>query len=265
MMAIGRRLLSSLPEHLRGVLEYYCQPALAVAFGPLNGQVLRQQLFRRLTEIANVTRIVETGTYRGTTTMFFTQLGLPVVTIETNERYYAYSKRRLRKCPTVTVIHQDSVNFLRYGLAAEPVAGTTLFYLDAHWYSDLPVRGELETICTRFQNNLIVIDDFEIPNDPGYGFDDYGDGNRLGMDYLKSVDIDVDMMVFFPSAPSAAETGAKRGACVVTSNRELGERLKTMPELRFFGRIAGRNSRGLQSNVEVSPLDGNQWKRSIRG
>ena len=70
MMAIWRRLLLSFPEHLRGALDYYFRPAFADAFGPFNGQVLRQHIFRRLTEIANVTRIVETGTYRGTTTMF---------------------------------------------------------------------------------------------------------------------------------------------------------------------------------------------------
>ena len=239
MAGRARKLLSWLPENLKGAIDYYCLPNLAEGFGPLNGQALRQRIFRRLMDVGDVKRIVETGTYRGTTTEFFAGFNVPVLTVETNHRYYTYSKLRLRKMPQVTVVRNESVQFLRNELPHERYGdGTTLFYLDAHWYAGLPVREEIGIICNNVDCSIIMIDDFEVPNDPGYGYDDYGDGNKLSIDYLDPAPGDRDLLIFFPSDPSSEETGARRGTCVITSNPELGERLKTISELGFFGVIA---------------------------
>jgi hypothetical protein len=53
------------------------------------------------------------------------------------------------------------------------------FHLDAHWEGDLPLQEEIEIILGRFPNFLIMIDDFRVPGDSGYGFDDYGRGKML--------------------------------------------------------------------------------------
>ena len=102
----------------------------------------------------------------------------------------------------------------------------------------MPTGRELAAIFSHFECNIIVIDDFEVPDDPGYGFDDYGGGKKLSIDYLQVVAGGVAMMVFFPAASSGEKTGARRGCCLITSNPELGERFKRLPELRFFGSIA---------------------------
>jgi hypothetical protein len=240
MIGSAARLFALLPESAKGTIDCYCRPRLAAGFGPLNGQRLRQQMIVNLLKVADVACIVETGTYRGTSTVFFSEFRLPVFTVESNARYYTYSRIRLRKIPHVTVVHQDSVYFLRDQLPQKRLADETiLFYLDAHWYARLPTRNELEAILTHFNSNIIIIYDFEVPDDPGYGFDDYGIDKRLNLDYLKTVASDVAMMIFFPAAHSSEETGARRGSCIITSNPALGERLRAIRDLRFFGMIGG--------------------------
>lgn len=239
MIGLARQAFALLPERLKGVIDHYCRPQLASGFGPLNGQRRRQRMIEHLLEAMDVACIVETGTYRGTTTLFFSAFGLPVITVESNPRYYMHSRLRLRPIPEVTVVHQDSVAFLRDRLPRQRSADDLiLFYLDAHWYTHLPTTAEIETIMKHFRNHIIVIDDFEVPGDSGYGFDDYGSGKRLSLEYLRTARNEDAMMVFFPAASSSEETGARRGSCVVTSNAEIAEQLRLVDDLRFFGALA---------------------------
>lgn len=83
-------------------------------------------------------------------------------------------------------------------------------------------------------NHVIVIDDFEVPSDLGYGFDDFGSGKRLSVDYLRTVSGNFDLYVFFPRAPSSEETGNKRGAAFITTSSAIAAKLKSLTELRFF-------------------------------
>jgi hypothetical protein len=87
------------------------------------------------------------------------------------------------------------------------------FYLDAHWEGDLPRREEIEMILGRFRNFLKMIDDFRVPGDSGYGFDDYGLGKMLALRDFPFHE-DRRMSVYFPTCRSEAETGTKPG-CVV--------------------------------------------------
>jgi hypothetical protein len=56
---------------------------------------------------------------------------------------------------------------------------TILFYLDAHWNDDLPLEEELELIFSVHPHAVVMIDDFQVPDDPGYQFDEYGPGKAL--------------------------------------------------------------------------------------
>jgi hypothetical protein len=218
MIGFARRLLALLPESVKGMIDCHCRPGLAAGFGPLNGQRLRQRMIVNLLGMADVACIVETGTYRGTSTVFFSEFGLPVFTVESNTRYYTYSRIRLRKIPHVTVVHQDSVGFLRNQLPQKRAADETiLFYLDAHWHARLPTRNELEAVFKHFDNNIIIIDDFEVPDDPGYGFDDYGIGKRLSVDYLRTVAGDV--AIWFSSPRPGPRRRRAPGGAVVSSRR----------------------------------------------
>jgi len=151
----------------------------------MNGQTERVELVKQLIVQCGILRIVETGTFTANTTVWVATFGLPVTTVEINPRYFGFSRARLRQHDNVVAYEGNSIDFLR-SLIAEPIDHTapTLFYLDAHWLDYLPLREEIELITANFSSAVVVIDDFQVPDDPGYGFDDYGSDKRLSIDYL---------------------------------------------------------------------------------
>lgn len=116
--------------------------------GPFNGQDRRRELFWRLVRDASVEVIVETGTFRATTTEHIAQtFSGPIYTCETNRRYFEYSMKRLAPYPHVHIEQIDSRLFLAHLLETAAVSDrVVLFYLDAHWNGDLPVLEELALI-----------------------------------------------------------------------------------------------------------------------
>ena len=159
---------------------------------------------------------METGSFRGSTTLFLAQNGnaASVYSCESDGRTFHFAKCRLGGVPKAFLFHADSPKFLRdlkIGRRAR-----VFFYLDAHWGEDLPLQRELALILEQFETFVIMIDDFEVPGDPGYGFDDYGAGKRLS---LRDFPLDRDRRVtcYLPSVPSSQETGLKRGAIVAAS------------------------------------------------
>lgn len=182
--------------------------------GPLNGQERRREMVRELARAVEFDLVVETGTYRGTSTEFFRNVfGVPVETVERSPRFHAYSSRRLAFDSQVRVTLGDSRPFLRH-LARIQSHRTVFIYLDAHWEEDLPLREELEIIRSGWQRAAVMIDDFKVPGDSGYRYDDYGSGKALEAEYLPALP---GWAMLYPAAPSTKETGAKRGSCVLLS------------------------------------------------
>lgn len=213
------------------------RPSLRAPWGgPLNGQSHRQQIIRDLARAIDFDEVVETGTYRGTSTEFFAHVfGKPVHTVEANPRFYEYSVWRLANYPSVAVEQGDSRAFLRRLASRGGSDRTTLFYLDAHWEQDLPLREEVEIVAAHWGRAVIVIDDFEVPGDAGYGFDDYGPGKRLTAEYLPDLS---GWTVAYPSAASRDETGVRRG-CVILASPSLGPTVMGLPSLRPMTTLRG--------------------------
>jgi hypothetical protein len=187
--------------------------------GPLNGQERRREIVRDLAKAIEFDRVLETGTYRGSSTRFFADVfGIPVETVENNRRFFVYSRSRLRRESRITVEFGDSRAFLRR-LAALPSARTeTVFvYLDAHWEDDLPLAEELRIVASTWTRCVVMIDDFGVPGDSGYGYDDsYGPEKSLVEAYLP-VSALGGWWLSYPSATSEEETGQKQGCCVLAS------------------------------------------------
>jgi hypothetical protein len=193
--------------------------------GPMNGQIGRQHLVRELVKIVDIEAVIETGTYRGTTTEFLWHVtGRPVYSAECERRYFDYATRRFIQNPHVHLSLSDSRAFLkRLAADADVPKRNVLFYLDAHWGADLPLREECALIWENWIDSIVLIDDFEVPRDLGYGFDSYGEGKRLTTEYL-GLDGMEHLAVLFPSLPSSLETGARRG-CAVIVQRDLASSL----------------------------------------
>lgn len=217
-LGIKNWIANRLPDALRGRIDYYRHPELADYWGgPFNGQSSRQQACLSLLRACNFEFIVETGSFRGSTTLFLAQNGnaASVYSCESDGRVFHFAKCRLRGVPKTFLFHADSPKFLRDLKFARQAQ--IFFYLDAHWGEDLPLQKELALILERFENFVIMIDDFEVPGDPGYGFDDYGTGKQLS---LRDFPLHRDKRItcYLPCVPSSQETGLKRGAIVAASH-----------------------------------------------
>ena len=134
--------------------------------GPMNGQTARAEIVRELIEYCGVERIIETGTFRGTTTEWFAGFDLPVLSFEVMPRFAAFSRKRLKDFPKVRIEISNSVDGLKQ--ITDDLSKVTLFYLDAHWYDYLPLRDEYLLIREKFPKAVIVIDDFKVPHDALY-------------------------------------------------------------------------------------------------
>jgi predicted O-methyltransferase YrrM len=219
LKSIARKVLG---QKLLGAIDYYRYPDRRQSFrGPFNGQPFRQALFRSLIEQLKPVAIVETGTFLGTTTAFMAETGLPVFTVEAHPRRYGFARARLWRFRRVTLRNADSRTMLTT-LFKGPLrrfSGRTLFvYLDAHSNDNLPLAEELETVFHHCPAAVVMIDDFCVPSDAGYRYDDYGPDKALTASYVAPVVAAHGLCAYYPSTPSVCEGGARRGCIVLAKD-----------------------------------------------
>jgi hypothetical protein len=233
-LGLAKRLIRPLVGgRALGIFDYIRFSDRADALeGPFNGQSVRQALFDQIVAHLQPAAIIETGTYLGTTTEFIARTGLPVFTIELDARRYGYARARFWHRPNISLLHADS----RIGLSkllADPLrqlsGRTLLFYLDAHWNEDLPLAEEIDIIFGQCPAAIVMIDDFEVPFDAGYGYDDYGPGRRLTARYIEPATLAHCLHVFYPSTPSTEEGGRRRGCVVLVKECDLAHLVATLP------------------------------------
>jgi len=200
--------------------------------GPFNGQAERRATFLEMLDRLRPEALIETGTYRGTSTEFMARhFTGSIHSCEIDRRCFLGSRRRLARFPHVELAQSDSRTFLRYVLARIPHGRPLLVYLDAHWWEDLPLREEIEIILASGHEAAIMIDDFEVPDDPGYTFDDFGPGKRFSLEMLAFL-ADHAEPLFYPRARAEAETGSKRGAVVISTGLRVTAALGAVTRLR---------------------------------
>lgn len=128
--------------------------------------------------------VVETGTFKGGTTVLFSCLFNQVHTIEIEPNTYNNAKKLLSPYSNVQCHFGSSevvLDNLLPGLKQKPI----LLYLDAHWNEHWPLLNELEAISKTHKDNcIIVIDDFKVPNRPDIPYDHYGI-HECSYEYIK--------------------------------------------------------------------------------
>lgn len=219
-----------------GYLEYLRKGKLKEQWGSaFNGQRFRQELFHELLQTFPLDAIVETGTYRGSSTEFMrAESKLPIYSVESNPRYFGFAQMRFRGDGDVRLSLNDSRCFLQSLTEKEALReARLLFYLDSHWNEDLPLAEEIETIFGSWENAVIMIDDFQVPDDAGYQFDAYENGNTICLEYLQS-SLKFPFACFFPSSPSTDETGSKRGCAVLSCEVGVTAKLENVRRLRHW-------------------------------
>src|SRR5437667_12875111 len=113
---------------------------------------------------------------------------------------------------------------------------TLFFYLDANGNGYLPLAEELEIVLSRCPAAIATLDDFEVPFDPGYRYDDYGPGKALTASYIAPIMSRYQLQTFYPSTPSAAESGLRRGCAVLAKEAVHGKALALLAPLRLVER-----------------------------
>lgn len=230
-------LKRALGAKLLGIMDYYRYPHSRASWGgALNGQEHRQQMVETFIRRLPIDAIVETGTYRGTTTTYLASLtSLPIYTVELNRRLHGFGWAALWRFKNIHRFNGDSRPFLRKLTANKKLCQKTiLFYLDAHWNADLPLAEELEIIFRHWKRAVVLIDDFQVIDDPGYNYDDYGSGKGLTIDYIQPAIKQFGLCAFYPSLSSLKETGAKRGSITLAADSNLKQILDNMNEIREY-------------------------------
>ena len=217
-----------------GMLDYWCRPKWREPWGgPFNGQAFRQRIVAELCSRVAFAAIVETGTYRGSTTAhLWRTTHLPVHSFEAKPRDHGFARARLWRAGGVHLYLGDSRAGIKAlaGSAARPT-GPVFFYLDAHWREDVPLCEEVALAFRHWYQAVAMIDDFAVPDDPGYGFDEHDPGQALTLARLGPWAAP-PTAVWFPACASSAETGARRGCAVLVRDAELIRRIDAMRTLR---------------------------------
>ena len=218
-----------------GRIRFHLQPKGQESWGgPFNGQTGRIQIFKAILHECHPIAVVETGTYQGTTTHFLAQsTSKPIYTVEAYGENYGFASERLRGCKNVFLEQGDSRSFLRKCVSKPNLQnGPVLFYLDAHWEHDLPLAEEIEIIFSALPESIVMVDDFQVPDEKDYGYDDWGPGKALTSEYIAASCQQFGLLRFFPSIPAHEETGAKRGCVVLAGSPRTVSKLKRISVLR---------------------------------
>ena len=180
--------------------------------------------------------VFETGTFMAFTTRWFARAGLPTYTVEIHPGYGQLAAWTLRDAGTVTLVRGDSAEAMqRLGELAS--ASRPLAYLDAHWEERVPLQDEVDALFSQWSDAAAVVDDFRVPQDPGYGYDTYG-GVPLALEELR---LPPDAVFAYPAVPATQETGARRGTIYLAR----GE--------RSAAALAAAHGAGLISEPQAAP------------
>jgi hypothetical protein len=189
---------------------------------PFNGQVVRRRTVEALIELFAPDALLETGTGLGATTVFLASTGLPVYSAEIKRLFFWAARVRLRHSRNASLILGSSPDVLR-GVAEHMTVRRPLAYLDAHWWSSLPLQQEIDQLL-RWDEVVIVVDDVAVTHDSAYGYDTYDD-RPLSLEVL---DVPPGVFVAFPAGSAADETGGKRGTLYLGQGVEASAALREM-------------------------------------
>jgi hypothetical protein len=150
---------------------------------PFNGDNFIANNFLKLKEKFNIENAIETGTFEGGTTIFLAQNFKNVFSIECDEPSFKKAESNIKNANVnVNLIFGKSEEVLPSIL--NTISNNTIFYLDAHWYNDCPLKNELQLIKKFNLKPIIAIHDFLVPDSKKLGYDTYN-GQSFTYEWLK--------------------------------------------------------------------------------
>ena len=179
---------------------------------PFNGQIIRHKTISKIIEDFEPTACIETGTYLGSSTPYLAAYSnAPTYTIEIDNSTYEKAKNRhasnFKGLNIVNILGDSAIEIEKVLSKMDPRSDKVLAYLDAHWLDAIPTKAELNNLIAWGGEWIAIIDDFHVPLDSGYSFDQYGDV-IIGKSQVPQ---SPNVRTFSPAVDSNLETGAKRG------------------------------------------------------
>jgi len=138
---------------------------------PFNDDCYLEEKFLEIKNNFNIDTVIETGTFQGSTTFWFSKHFKNVHTIESQQAHFDEAKKWIGNIENIQMYLGDSPKLLKNILSTIDDTKTILF-LDAHWYEN-PLLSELETINDSGKLPIIAIHDFMVPGYPELGYDVY--------------------------------------------------------------------------------------------
>jgi len=146
------------------------------------GDFILKETIEKIVKDNDVEAIIETGTYRGSTTLQFSKMVKIVHTIEASSDYFNESKKKLQFVQNVVQylgksedIFEDVVSLCK--------RRNLLLFLDAHWFNSCPLIDELKAVARLKLKPIILIHDFKVPG-TDFGFDSYN-GQDFTIEWLR--------------------------------------------------------------------------------
>jgi len=145
-----------------------------------HGDRVFQRLIQEIISCLPITSFVETGTYIGDSTAYVASRwsNLSIFTCEINEDFFLKSKHRLKKFKNVELSRTSSEGYLKELVENNRLGKLPLFFLDAHWYDYWPLEDEIYVISFSCPNAIVIIDDFQVPGRPEFGYAIGGGGSK---------------------------------------------------------------------------------------
>lgn len=188
---------------------------------PFNGQSRRIYNCCVLAAYLRPNFAIETGTYVGSSTYLLSGLGVQkTFSVEIDEYYAAIARKRhwqLIEEGHLEILEGSSKDLLPQILKGISTEDRTILYLDAHWGDYLPIVDEIKSLIDWGGVYLAIIDDFQVPNFLGYGFDAYGN-SVVGP---SAIPTGSGLSLWTPDENEKCETGARRGTGYLFSKHAL--------------------------------------------
>jgi len=190
---------------------------------PFNGDTYICDEFLKLKETFNIDTAIETGSCMYSTTKWLCNNFDEVYTVEINHEYANYGKHKISTFPNCfTSVGVDSVSFINHILSQHIYkTNSTIFFLDAHWGENCPLKDEIKAIANiNLQHPpIIAIHDFYTNHPEELGYDIYK-GESLSISYihdeLKMLELAYGCSYHYYFNTPAKSTGAKRGIIYLT-------------------------------------------------
>jgi len=187
--------------------------------GAFNEDIYLAEKFLEIKKKRKIDTIIETGTYHGATTRWFSINFDTVYTAECNREYFETAKKNLAGIKNIVMELEDSPKFLSNKLDLIN-DGSTIIFLDAHWYTN-PVLAELDAIKNSGKKPVIAIHDFMVPDHPEFGYDVYPtQGIVYNWEWIKEKIESIYGPTGFHKEYNNKATGAMRGCLFIYPNKK---------------------------------------------